>query len=126
MPLALIPGDDPGRHASNKSLSGGDHEASVLPEERGLDQEGTLTPFINGETETQKINERLAWSGGARGLNLHLGLPLLWVRHLYVVMATVLSWLGVPAGGGGNPVVVRLRSDLSQLRPQPPTVNLKG
>lgn len=82
-----LPGDDPGRHAPNKSLLGGDHEASVLSEERGLDQEGgTLTPFINGETEAQKINERPAWSGGARGLSLRLGLPLLWVRPLWVVM----------------------------------------
>lgn len=44
-------GVGPRGRAPYKSLLGGDSAASVVPEERGLDQDRALTPFTDGETE---------------------------------------------------------------------------
>lgn len=107
----LYLGVGPRGRAPYKSLLGGDSAASVVPEERGLDQDRALTPFTGGETEAW--GEKKGWPG-RKGREAYFEFG----RATSVGAAQLggrlmgLSGLGVSRHARGASL---LRSDLSQL-----------
>ena len=89
----LYLGVGPRGRAPHRSLLGGDSAASVVPEERGLDQDRALTPFTDGDTEARE-KKKAGRVGRGERLTLPLGLPFLWAQPSWVVMADGSEWAG--------------------------------